>query len=501
MNSFEDRFQASEPAPAQPIPIVPAIRDGSEFPLDALGPKLKAVVLAMIDKTQAPAGICANSALAAAALAVQPYVDIQLPTMEIVPSSLFMVTVGESGERKSSVDKLALRAVREREKEMRADSVQDSVRFAAEMAAWGAAKKKALTGNRNRAEMAEDLRRLGAEPTAPPEPLLISDEPTFQGLQRLFAVAMPALGLFADEGGQFLGGHSMQEDNRGATAAGLSKLWDGAPIKRVRGADAMTTFLPGRRLSLHLMLQEVFARKLFGDPMLRSQGFLSRILICSPKSNKGTRFWRDPDANSDLEIERYNARIYKLLTDQMPMDPETRELKPRVITFTADARTMWIAFADAVEADLKPEGKYAEISGFAAKLPEHAARIAAVISMIQDKTVTEITDRALAGAIALAMFYGEEALRVIGIGSAEADSENAADLIAWIRKKELRVVGKRYLSLNVFPRSLRTAATLSRAIALLEEHGHLSPIKGGAAMDRDGKFYRDAYAVVADDGK
>ena len=53
-------------------------------------------------------------------------------------------------------------------------------------------------------------------------------------MQRLFAEANPALGLFSDEGATFLGGWGMQDDNQAATGGMLSKLWDGSPIKRIR---------------------------------------------------------------------------------------------------------------------------------------------------------------------------------------------------------------------------------------------------------------------------
>jgi hypothetical protein len=63
-----------------------------------------------------------------------------------------------------------------------------------------------------------------------------------------------ALGVFTAEGGMFTAGHGMNDDNRLKTAAMLSELWDGKPIKRVRALDGVT-ILPGRRLALHVMIQ------------------------------------------------------------------------------------------------------------------------------------------------------------------------------------------------------------------------------------------------------
>ncbi|MDB5733180.1 MAG: hypothetical protein JWQ03_3075 [Variovorax sp.] len=501
MSAFSRQYDEAERIPGQPIPIRPEVAAPGVYPLEALSPKLEAAARAIVDKVSCPAAIAANSVLAAASLAVQPFINVKLPTGEVVPSSLFIVTVAASGERKSSCDKHALAAVRARERDLRADHAPMLTCFLADQAAYKAAHKRATTGtNKSRDEMRQALQALGPEPVAPPQPLLISDEGTFQGLQKLFAEAMPSLGLFSDEGGQWLGGYAMAEDQRGQTAAGLSKLWDGAPIKRVRGTDAVT-FLPGRRLAMHLMIQHRIAKKLFGDPDLKDQGLLSRILIAQPTSNKGERMWRDPDARSDLELEKYGSRIYSLLREPMPMDPESRELQPKELPLSDQARPLFVAFHDAVEAELKTGAAFEDIAGFAAKLPEHAVRIAAVMAYFENRQVTEISPAALSAGIKVAKFYAEEALRVIGVGSADEDSENAAAVIAWIRKNGFAVVGKRYLSTRVIPKALRPAPILSRAIDLLVEHGHLVPIKGGADMQVNGKLVpqREAFTVI-DDG-
>jgi hypothetical protein len=496
---FEDQLDEAEGAAPQPIPIKPSVADPGEYPIDALCDKLQAAAMAIVDKVMLPTSIAACSVLAVAALCVQPYIDIELPTGEEIPTSLFLCSIAASGERKSSSDKLAMYAVRARERDMHDDWLQKNAGFLIENTAFQSAKKKAMQG-KGRDAIRDALEACGPEPLAPPMPLLTSDEGTLQGLQKLYADALPSLGLFSDEGGQWLGGYAMSEENRGQTGAALSKLWDGGPIKRVRGSEAVT-ILRGRRLTVHLMVQHRIARRLFGDEDLKDQGLLSRILIVQPITTKGTRFYRPAQANSDAVLRAFNARVYQLLSDPMPMNEETRELKPRKIPLAPDAQEMWAAWHDAVEHELGPDGAYSNIAGFAAKLPEHACRIAAVMAYFQDPKLTEISARALAAGITIAKFHADEALRVIGLGSADVDTENADQLIAWIRKKGVKEVGKRWLSLNAAPTSLRPAPILTRAIQLLTEHGHLVRISGGRMIEHTpGKpvFYRDAYTVVAD---
>ena len=64
----------------------------------------------------------------------------------------------------------------------------------------------------------------------------------------------------------------MNDDNRLKTAAMLSELWDGKPIKRVRALDGVT-ILPGRRLTLHIMIQPDAAAGFLCNGTLRDKDF------------------------------------------------------------------------------------------------------------------------------------------------------------------------------------------------------------------------------------
>ncbi len=59
---------------------------------------------------QAPDSVCAQSVLGAAALSCQPYANISIDSREI-PLSIFLLTVAESGDRKSGTDKAALKPI------------------------------------------------------------------------------------------------------------------------------------------------------------------------------------------------------------------------------------------------------------------------------------------------------------------------------------------------------------------------------------------------------
>jgi len=119
---------------------------------------------------------------------------------------------------------------------------------------WETERKKILMKkNSDAAVRKSELDRLGPEPEPPLAPILVCHEPTFEGLVKLLIHGQPSVGIFASEGGAFIGGHSFSDDAKLRTAAGLSMLWDDGRVTRVRAEDGGIA-LAGRRVALHIQL-------------------------------------------------------------------------------------------------------------------------------------------------------------------------------------------------------------------------------------------------------
>ena len=157
--------------------------------------------------------ICANAVLAAACLATQPLADVRLPTGEAKPLSLYFVTVAKSGERKTSVDNLALAAIKGREEELRREYGAEHASFENSTAAWEQERAKIKADRKlDYAARKAAIEKLGAEPIGPILPVLLCPEPTFEGLIRLLAHGQPSVGVFTSEGGIFVGGHGFTDE-------------------------------------------------------------------------------------------------------------------------------------------------------------------------------------------------------------------------------------------------------------------------------------------------
>jgi hypothetical protein len=478
-----------------PRPLIRELPPADPFPIDALGDVLGSAAMAIHERVRCPLAICGQSVIAAATLAIQAHADVELPTGHVRPISNFFVTIAETGERKTAADSEALWPVRKREKALREAYDEALPSYENQKIAWEKARDLAVKkakGDRGAIEFALDT--IGPSPTPPLSPMLTCPEPTYEGLCKYLQYGQPSVGVFSSEGGQFIGGHGMSDERKLLTATGLSGLWDGEPIKRVRAGDGALV-LPGRRVAMHLMAQPDVAAILLSDQMLLSQGLLSRCLITAPESTSGTRVWREPSESADAAIKRYGARLLEVLERHLPVaDGKANELAPRVLRLVARARELWIAFADAIENQLAPEGALSPVKGIANKLPEHAARLAGVLALVADVDTSEIQAEQMAAGITLAQHYVAEALRLFEASRVSDSLQLAQRLLTWLRgtwKEDFVSLPDIYQN---GPNAIRDKATAARLVVILEDHGWLNKEKSGAEIA--GNHRRNAWRIV-----
>mgnify|MGYP002714258790 CR=1 FL=1 len=441
--------------PEAPRPLMRSAGEPTPFPVDALGSVLAPAARAISDLVNAPLATAGTSVLAAASLAVQPHVDVVLPHGQRRPTSSLFLSIGESGIRKSAVDGYANGPI-QRHQEILAARCDD--------------------------EMAEfrdacDAAKKSGEPTPPPRgELFLVDDPTPEGLYRTLAENQPTAGLFSDEGGRFLGGHGMAEDTRLRTATTLSLLWDGAPISRVRGGERGSR-LSGRRLSAHLMVQPGVAATLLTDDVMRDQGLLARVNVTAPACLMGERFYRDPDPAALAVVDDYDRWLSAMMAEPLSMN-HRGDLKTRALTIAPAAKSDWVLFHDKIEHCLAPDGILRPISGYAAKLPEHAARFAAVLAAVEDLDTGAVEKRHMEGGIALARHFAREALRLFSVPSVDHDLVEAEILAKWLLD---HYSGRLVALVDIYqrgPRFVRNARKAGRLMSILEHHFWVSHVPG-----------------------
>lgn len=476
-------------------PLQREIDAAQPYPVEALGELLGGAARVLHEIVRAPLAICAQSVLGAAALAVQAHADVLLDGRRI-PLSLFLLSLAESGERKSAIDRPALYPVIRREKRLIDDYEPARRDYDRALDAWKAARADALRGggkSRDKATIARALAQVGDEPEPPLAPVLLAGEPTLEGLVKLLAIGQPSVGLFSAEGGQFVGGHAMSQDNALKTSAGLSALWDGSAVDRVRAGDGASK-LYGRRVSCHLMMQPRVAAALLGSDLVSEQGLIARFLIAQPESAAGGREYVERNAEDTAEIRAYTGRLLDRLEAPLPIRADTRnELEPRTLPLSAPARRLWIEFHNAVEREIV--GEFAPIKAFASKAAEHVLRLAGVLCLIEDLDAKEIDEATLRRAIALGEFYLAEALRLAGSAQADPELSAATKLYAW-----LLASGRPFIStVEIYktgPAHVRSASRARELLKILAAHGHVSSLPSG--VEYDGTLRREAWRIHRD---
>lgn len=493
-----NRANRANPSARQtPMPLFRPVPSGQPFPVDAMG-TLAGAVRAIADIVQCDPALAAGSVLAAVSLAVQGRADVILPIGDGQPrpTSLFVLTIADSGERKSTADRLAMQPVADFERELSESHVRDMARWQADVDAWQAARKKAIGGGKGDWKAnADAVEALGPEPAKPCAPILTVDAPTLQGVERAFVEGRPSLGLMSDEGARMLGGWSMSSEQRGATLGGLNSLWDGGPIRAMRAGDG-SRVMHGRRLALHLMVQPVVAPKLMADREASGMGVTARLLVAAPSPRAGTRMQRPAKPESISAHATYCVHLGKILRlppITAPDDP--RHLKPRPLPMTTEAATDWRAYCDRCELRLAPGGEWERVKTWGAKAAEHAARLAGVLAVWHDpEGVSAIEVDMMRRGIELAEFYGSEMLRLHDDAGVSAELRDAAQLLQWLqgRGSEAFPLAAVY---QQGPTAFRTASKARAGCDLLTEHGHL--IRLGDGMDAgDGKRHREAWRLA-----
>ena len=118
----------------------------------------------------------------------------------------------------------------------------------------------------------------------------------------------------------------------------------------------------------------------------------------------GTRFYREGDLSSDA-LANFDARLTAMLDYPLPTVGNNMELQPPELPLSFEARQEWIRFHDDVERELGQGGEFHDTKDLAAKSAENAARMAAVMHVIENGPVGEISENIFATIRLSAMIF------------------------------------------------------------------------------------------------
>jgi len=419
--------------PRPPRPLIESSPLAEPYPVQALGGILGPAVERMAEVIGVPRALAAQSVLAASALATQGHAGLQLDGRNY-PLSLYLITVAASGDRKTAADRCALLPARQWEREQ-------WQRYREQLARYRAAQRQAQRINPADPDPTNSV-PLEAEPSAP---RLITTDPTIEALIKGLCHDLPSMGLFSDEGGQFLGSSTMNRDNRLKAITTLSSLWDGSPIDRARSMVGESLRAYDRRLSLHLMLQPNLAMQLLSDPLLQGQGILGRCLMTWPTSLAGQRSYQAVDLSKDAALKRYHRRLSALFDQPWSLSADgALQLSP--LTLSPLARRRWIDLHDAIEAQLGEFGELASVRPSGSKAADNLLRVAGILAVVEENSVVEVDH--IQRASALVGYYLTEIQRLTEQEPVCRVKEEADRLLRWLQVKDWQRFSIRELNRN-----------------------------------------------------
>lgn len=463
----------------EPESLAPEIK-GMAYPIDALPTIIADAVVEVQQFVQAPMAMVACSAMATVSVACQARNDVERARGLTGPSSLYFLTVAESGERKSTLDGHFSKPIHDYEKKQAADAEAELKEYVADFAHWAATKKGLEQAATRKAENsdkvqndAKDLRQRlrdheQQKPAAPVIPRLIYRDATPEALLHGIAKEWPSVALMSSEGGIVFGGHGMSKESLTRNLATINELWDGKPIRTDRRAADASHNAEGR-MTVAIQVQPVIFRAFVDSTaqQARGSGFLARFLVACPESTQGKRLFIEAPEHWPM-LEHYRARITELLN--LPQQVDHGRVNPNLLHLAPEAKQVWIAFHDEVEVQLVEDGDLHNVRDVASKIADNAARLAALFHVIEDGT-GNIAAHAMANACRIARWHLNESRRLLNTPTTPTVT-NAQVLDRWLVEKfKQKAVTKMSFTdiLKHGPSRLRDKALLERALAALTE--------------------------------
>lgn len=421
-----------------PQPLIASIQP-EPYPMDALPGRIAAAVEEVAGFVKAPLPMVAASALAAVSVAVQAHADVRRAAKLDGPAGLFLLTIADSGERKSTCDGFFTTPIRDYQDQQTELMQPEIERYKADQATWKAKREGLLAAVKDAAKKGEPTTELQAdlvshernEPHTPRVPKLILGDETPESLAWGLAHRWPSAAVISSEAGVVFGAHGMNRDNAMRNMALLNVMWDGGRHDVGRRTSESFT-VKGARLTVALQVQEATLRGFFDrtGALARGTGFLARFLVAWPESTQGTRFFTEaPDTWPRLAA--MHRRLSELLNDPVHMSPQG-ELLPVMLNLSGEAKAAWCAYHDAIEAELGSGRDLYDVRDVASKSADNAARLAALFHAFENGTGGAISLDAMQRASRIAAWHLSEARRFFGEIALPAEQANAARLDRWL---------------------------------------------------------------------
>lgn len=383
---------------------------GRQFPMHVLPLIIRNAVYEVTLNTQAPPALVAASALGTISLACQNGIDVCRFNHLRSPVSLFLLTLADSGERKSSVDKALMKPLYQLEEIKFMQYLRDYAIWEKDMQVFNTQEKALMSKLKSEIRCDKDFSATEAQlkaflETRPAEPVrykLMFNDATPAAIKDFLCGQWRAIGIMSDEAGTIFNGHTLNE------LPFVNKMWDGSIFSVERKCNP-ERLIQDARVTLSVMLQPVIFKAYLerkGD-MAKGVGFFARCLICQPDSTQGYRQISSPVTSSE-HLPVFHKRLMEIITENLVRHDENER---ECLVFCPEAEQRMIEFYNKVESEMGLIGFLSDFKDYASKVAENMARIAALLHYFEgcDGDISLI---AVEAAIQIISWYVDEYVRL-----------------------------------------------------------------------------------------
>lgn len=436
------------------------------YPINELPEVVREAILATTEYVQAPLAMAAQCVLASISFLAQGKVNAPRETnREGMPSSLFFLTEGGSGGRKSSCQKLVELPIREHER-------QQNGEYKNVLADWNA---------RSKTIESKEFAQWALDNPKPTDPTSIFSDITIETLTKFYIKGIVKnASLSSDEAGQFFDGHTMKGDTAKSALGAFTKLFDDGYCQRNRASSDDNGTAYDVRLTFNLLGQRAVLAGALNDPTLRGQGFLPRFILTAPESIAGQRthtveFRRKlKNSHNDPRLTKFWNRCRDILKDELPVLLNDSGEVPYfpVMQLSNEAELLELEFYNECEI-LQGSGKQFEfMQPFASRANELARRLGAVLAYFENRS--EIDLETMRAACAVIRHSLSEWFRYSDIEVAdESDSEKLIKYLLAKCKKEKTNLLQKTIAMKGAPLQIRKAKEFDPCLNELIEFNYV----------------------------
>ena len=410
-----------------PEPLANDPSKPTPYPIEAFKGLLKHVVQAIAHYSQVPDAMAGQCVLGALAHMGQRFIDAPMGHGHM-PTSLILITEGESGSGKTQAMGLTHFKIKEYERQQYAIYLDN-------LAAWDS--DKAGLKGKELAQFLEDNPK-------PQNTKTLFDDATIEPiLDRFISGEMNNASWTTDEAGQFFNGHTMTGDTAGSALSALTKLWSDGEVSRLRSQKSAyatpQTDAHSVRMTLLLQGQRVVLEQALTDPLMNGQGFLARALIACPPDLRGHRVWDDAKRRNDSPYDNphlieYWSRCQSLLDPLPANEPTTAQGQPQRIKmqWAKGAEQAFYEHMQAIE-NRQAQGQSLEyLKAYASRMAENASRIASLMAFFDGRKIITIDD--ITRAFMLVEYSTAERLRYLD-ATPTGEQNDSEKLSSWLVDK------------------------------------------------------------------